>query len=1175
MLLTDEAYLWNDFDGAPITAEERAKRIAQWAVNVIDFRDPDAIMTPFEYDTNPFDGWEVDDDPGTADAIGIERGLVWGCEYPDLIMTEKVAFHDRRVKDTAQDDGQNNPIPEDPNGVSLSRTINAMMQYDSDLDQYRIPEGSLFVELQCMRNNFANNPVLPGELYSFDTDPMTGQVINAHLDLGRLSPERAGIRYPVWRIAVGPGVGATVPPPPQLRPNVAFTEDPMTAGTPTIKEASSFTIASADVERVIWMSPSAADFNGSVDQPTGFYGRTGTLLANNGPNVPRESNVALYPGQYAVVGPRATTYIGDAVPAAMPGNFAYSTQVIDLSAGFTATNTKDGNGNDITYPIPFTSPTPATTIICAAQPPTGLAAPAVNWSQPANLSRLIGMNVSEPLPQSGFYYREPMVGSSPAPDSYFNDANLVVTDPADPAYNAYPDQPFDESTAGGGLGTANLGTGTNVDFKSLYLQRLADPTRPWNPDPTDDPGNYDPTLGVNPYIVVDWSRIDLTVFSGDEDTTQMVDNDTTPGNEAPIDPDDIGPYVTAPEEQFASRARNGGDSATPTLRTNNVWSPRTADPPATPGTVSTTPIRSDFVVGTDPDPYFKLKLRHSLGYLNHTFGAPVSLPPYIGVPSFPIPWIAWLDRPFASPYEMLLVPSSSPDRLLFDSVSTGTATGTTGTAADLNDTLAPAFDEHPIWPNMTINAPYDPTDINSSKAPFAQLLNFFSSSATSTQDDPEPDATDAATHFYRIFDYVEVPSPFVGTEKWLDPRGFKTKTNMMGTVTNPLANEYRPPFNRISQFRDPGRINLNTAPFAYAFGVDGMPGVAGTDDDGNGVADGYDLNSDGIRDLPDYRELFATGSDDQYYGTIWECIAKNFPSMDPTIPWLPGADGRWGVAGVNDDGDANTDESDEAGYGDDIRGSQLLVDLIFSLQGKGMLGRSRDCPTVIGNPFRSAASADLMPGITIPQPGPDGAFGTADDPLIPLSMRRSGVDAGLLRRKDGLAGPSQPLFAANPTSYFAWQRGPDGAWGVNGVDDNGDGIIDNPEDAGYGDDVRTPYPANSYLAVDRNPYFYYQGLTRLGNLVTTHSNVYAVWVTVGFFEVEENRPLPPNPPNLAPVFDPSHPDGLRLGQEIGLDTGETKRHRSFFLIDRSIPAAFERGQNHNIDRTILLRRVLE
>ena len=43
--------------------------------------------------------------------------------------------------------------------------------------------------------------------------------------------------------------------------------------------------------------------------------------------------------------------------------------------------------------------------------------------------------------------------------------------------------------------------------------------------------------------------------------------------------------------------------------------------------------------------------------------------------------------------------------------------------------------------------------------------------------------------------------------------------------------------------------------------------------------------------------------------------------------------------------------------------------------------------------------------------------------------------------------------------------------------------------------------ASNYNNADLNPYFRYQALTRLGNLVTTRSNVYAFWITVGYFEV--------------------------------------------------------------------------
>jgi len=77
----------------------------------------------------------------------------------------------------------------------------------------------------------------------------------------------------------------------------------------------------------------------------------------------------------------------------------------------------------------------------------------------------------------------------------------------------------------------------------------------------------------------------------------------------------------------------------------------------------------------------------------------------------------------------------------------------------------------------------------------------------------------------------------------------------------------------------------------------------------------------------------------------------------------------------------------------------------------------------------------------------------------------------------------------------------------------------------------------------------------LANLVTTRSNVYAIWITIGFFEV--------------------NPASGRLGKELGSDTGEVKRHRGFYIVDRSIPVAYQPGENHNVDRAILVRRFIE
>jgi hypothetical protein len=65
-------------------------RAAQWAVNVLDFRDEDSTMTGFEYDTNIADGWNVDGDPKTSEAT---RKLVWGVERPEILIVETAASH--------------------------------------------------------------------------------------------------------------------------------------------------------------------------------------------------------------------------------------------------------------------------------------------------------------------------------------------------------------------------------------------------------------------------------------------------------------------------------------------------------------------------------------------------------------------------------------------------------------------------------------------------------------------------------------------------------------------------------------------------------------------------------------------------------------------------------------------------------------------------------------------------------------------------------------------------------------------------------------------------------------------------------------------------------------------------------------------------------------------------
>ena len=411
---------------------------------------------------------------------------------------------------------------------------------------------------------------------------------------------------------------------------------------------------------------------------------------------------------------------------------------------------------------------------------------------------------------------------------------------------------------------------------------------------------------------------------------------------------------------------------------------------------------------------FPYNLQHTLGFLNVAFWKSLvggTTPPagfsgnaypaaagspYVGdardAQGDAFPWIAWNNRPYASPWELLMVPSCHPARLLWE-----------------YQVNPPKTTPSPYTPNTAGGVcPYNPYAPTGAPRPACPIPTCWGSSNRRPRRRRAPQP-----QLYRLLEYVGIPSRFVQAETFINP-----------TNANGGSHPFHPPFNRLSHYREPGRININTI----------------------------------------------------YSQDVFNGLMNYFPGMydsagnTPKSAWNKFVRSRRGL------GDSATDPL-------------------------AMPGNTS--PTRFASPFRSFAGGDF--NVTPPPQE------------IEATLLRSDPDYPAVR----------PLFQIDASS-----------------------ALPNP-----------PGPAND---PDRNPFFRYQALSRLGNLVTTRSNVYAVWITVGYFQV-------------APVaVDPAkYPDGYQLGPELGSDTGEIERHRAFYIFDRTIPVGFIRGQDLNVEKGFLLKRYIE
>jgi hypothetical protein len=910
MMLMDQQFVDREYPASnPAKRMRLATQVAQWAVNVTDFRDSDSIMTGFEFDAAPFtdensdgDPWDVNGDLMPNEVAAVRRGVVWGCERPELLLTETLALHDRRAEDTNQDtDG-----PQKTTGPTMSPPP------DDDFDQKESPQGSLFVEVYNPWS--VATPASPAFLAPSGS-PTTPPNAAQGVPLGKLSGATGGSA--VWRMLIT----QTDEAPDKIDIGGTFTN--------------------TKAEGVVYFTALAgAPSDSSIANPN---------LVKYYANV----TAPVLPGGYAVVGPPGTTELGSS-----------------------STDRK-------------------------------AVMPAVNMTQPFTVHDSTGTAI---LPYNTISTMNPTVKSALAvpvpPGGTGNNTRFSISEP----YNGYTmapgtvyDTPKDKIRADLSNPRTLWVNATLPAYRHVHLQRLADPTRPWDAD-------------TNPYLTIDSLPIDLTVFN------------SKPGNETTTsDP------VANGVQNFNSRERTGQpieeNGATDFLF--NLWSQSSRQSTITTG--GTPAIGNPTVVARTS------ATNHTLGFLNESYQKPPTVTTsqrrlgssdygggYVGLAELtPFPLLHWPNRPYISVMELLQAPAYSSSRLLQAHwLQSGVAP---------NHYKSTATAKLPL-PNMSTADPLRVKDVV-----FRHQIPWLLTSVPTGTGPP------LGPHIYRAFDYLHVPSRYAGTDTYLNAQQFAAGPNA-----------WNPPFNKISRYREPGKININT------ICDDGLTWKALTNNyETQGAATGDPANSD----------------------QLWQLVAQSRRGWQPN------------------------------------EGASSLVheSAPMPLTSANAQNWLNTAATLIANPFRSSAGNVLVPTEPLRQDM--------------LGNTRAGIESTLLRSRP--EGNGRPLFATS-------------------------------NDLTPGTTALPPAAATN---TSRNSMFHYQLLTKLGNLVTTRSNVYAVWVTVGYFEVNRVQP------NAA---DPGFcPDGWQLGRELGADTGEIKRHRAFFLIDRTIPVGFLRGEDLNVEECVLLERYIE
>ena len=585
--------------GSDLTPAE-AEQLAQWAVNVVDFRDADSAMTPFDYDETFT----------TGSTQWAPKKRVWGCERPEVLITETIAWHDRRTDDTNNDSSGKKVVDKDPTTA------------DNDLDQQRRPRGAFFVTLyspwgsQAKRVDSLTNPQQVADVTKSGTttpgyrgEPLPRELTAQGVDrFSRTATISLGLRHdrttsdsgtasPVWRLvsvrgdvqATGTnGFGSDGFGKDPVRPSTANpTSGTLSILDPSRPNATTATVGTgkAVIDRIFYFTaPPTAQAN---EKPGCVFWQSGT------------SNIDPSPTKFVVVG----------TDRLVPTSFT----------------TVNATGSNASVHRTFDQP---------VYKPATLSEPTVTTDDEDAYQTLATANGNAQFGNTG--------------------ADLYATGYT---LNSTLDAPLDSVTTMPGaaskpfLNSDNkpvlMCNGTHPNFAVMHLQRLANPSKPFH-------------TTNNPYLTVDSMPVDLTVVNTDASGGSWDE----PGQTPTPDPSNSKLSWLATQKEFRTGSVQRGGKLTERAGPEpDIWNRRVI--------ASATDLSLDTLFRTGTVAPRTIAFTPAVPNISEAVLTPstVTLTTTSGTlperyTSKRFPWLFWPNRPYSTPAELASVPTTSSFHLL-------------------------------------------------------------------------------------------------------------------------------------------------------------------------------------------------------------------------------------------------------------------------------------------------------------------------------------------------------------------------------------------------------------------------------------------------------------------------------------------------------------------------------